>query len=160
MPKPQSLLICLVFAANAAVAGQLYRWVDERGRVYYSDQPPPPKAREAQALKPRPNVVETDKEGFELRRAREVNPVRLFITDCGEPCDQARDFLTQRKIPFTRMDPQRVPEDAVALKQLIGALEVPVIQVGAKYQKGFDPAAWESLLSAAGYPVSTEATGR
>jgi len=160
MPKSQILLICLVFAVNTAAATQMYRWVDERGRVYYSDQPPPPKAREAQALKPRPNVVETDKEGYEFRRAREANPVVLFVTDCGEPCDQARDFLTQRKIPFTRKDPQRVAEDAVALKQLVGALEVPVIQVGGKHQKGFDPAAWEGLLSAAGYPVRTEAKAR
>ncbi|MFN3593825.1 MAG: glutaredoxin family protein [Thiobacillaceae bacterium] len=159
MLKGLGLLILLTLTMTVASAGQVYRWVDERGRVYYSDQPPPPKVREAQTLKPRPSVVETDKEGFEMRRAREANPVVLYITDCGEPCDQAREFLAQRKIPFTRKDPQRVPEDAVALKQLVGVLEVPVIQVGGKHQKGFDPAAWEGLLSAAGYPVRTEAKG-
>ncbi|MCS6785507.1 MAG: glutaredoxin family protein, partial [Thiobacillaceae bacterium] len=54
---------------------------------------------------------------------------------------------------------QRVPEDAVELKQLVGALEVPVLKVGNRHVKGFDPLAWEGMLSAAGYPLRVE-TGR
>lgn len=148
-----SLCLTLILMTSVTNAAHLYRWVDERGVVQYSDQPPPPKARKAETIKPRANVVEADKEGYETRRAREANPVVLFVTDCGEPCDQARDFLTQRNIPYSRKNPQSVPEDAVELKRLAGALEVPVIQVGGKHHKGFDPAAWEALLTAAGYPV-------
>lgn len=149
------LAIVLCLGTGLAAAGQMYRWVDERGVVQYSDQPPP-KARKAQTLKPRGNVVEVDKEGYEMRRAREKNPVLLYVTDCGEPCDLARDFLDQRKIPYSRKNPQGVPEDAIELKHLVGALEVPVIKVGGKHHKGFDPAAWEGLLTAAGYPVRTD----
>jgi glutaredoxin len=156
MPRPNWLPIMLCLSATSVAAGQMYRWVDERGVVQYSDQPPPPKARKAETVRPRANVVEADKAGYEVKRARELNPVVLFVTDCGEPCDQAREFLTQRKIPFSRKNPQNVPEDAVELKQLIGALEVPVIKVGGKHHKGFDAAAWEGLLSAAGYPVRLE----
>lgn len=156
MPRPIWVTILLCLSATAVAAGQVYRWVDDKGVVQYSDQPPPPKARKAETIKPRANVVEADKEGFEMRRARETSPVVLFVTDCGEPCDLARDFLAQRKIPFSRKNPQNVPEDAVELKQLAGALEVPVIKVGGKHLKGFDPAAWEGLLSAAGYPVRVE----
>lgn len=155
MPRAIWLTILLCLGATTAAAGQLYRWVDERGVVQYSDQPPP-KARQAETIKPRANVVEADKEGYEMRRARETNPVLLYVTDCGEPCDLARDFLAQRKIPYSRKNPQNVPEDAVELKQLAGALEVPVIKVGGKHIKGFDPAAWEALLSAAGYRVRSE----
>lgn len=153
------LFVPLCLAALFVQAGQMYRWVDERGVVQYSDQPPPPKARKVETIRPRANVVEADKEGYEMRRARERNPVVLYVTDCGEPCDLAREFLAQRKIPYSRKNPQNVPEDAVELKRLAGALEVPVIQVGGKHLKGFDPAAWEGLLSAAGYPVRLE-TGR
>ncbi len=49
-----------------------------------------------------------------------------------------------------------MPEDAVELKRLVGGLEVPVLKVGGKHLKGFDPAAWEGLLSAAGYPIGRE----
>lgn len=156
MAKRRWSFILLSLSATVVAAGQMYRWVDERGVVQYSDQPPPPKARKAETIKPRANVIEADKEGYALRRARENNPVVLFVTDCGEPCDLARDFLTQRKIPYSRKNPQNVPEDAVELKQLAGALEVPVLKVGGKHAKGYDPAAWEALLSAAGYPVRVE----
>ena len=158
-PYPGLLwMLSVTLAATAVSAGQVYRWVDERGVVQYSDQPPPPKARKATTLKPRANVVEVDKEGYEMKRAREMNPVLLYVTDCGQPCDLAQDFLAQRKIPYSRKNPQNVPEDAVELKQLAGALEVPVIKVGGKHLKGFDPAAWEGLLFAAGYPVRVETT--
>ncbi len=158
MPRSKrNWLLVLCLSAIPVGAGQMYRWVDDRGQVHYSDQPPP-KARKAETIKPRANVVEADKEGYALRRARESNPVVLFVTDCGEPCDLARDFLTQRKIPYSRKNPQNVPEDAVELKQLAGALEVPVLKVGGKHAKGYDPAAWEGLLSAAGYPVRAETT--
>lgn len=158
MLKRTWLTIMLCLGAGLAAAGQIYRWVDERGVTHYSDQPPPPQARKAETLRPGGNVVETDKEGYEMRRAREKNPVLLYVTDCGEPCDLARDFLDQRKIPYSRKNPQNVPEDAVELKRLVGGLEVPVIKVGGQHHKGFDPAAWEGLLTAAGYPVRTDAS--
>ncbi len=152
----RTFLLIMIMGMELAVAGQVYRWVDERGVVQYSDQPPPPKARKVETLKPRANVVETDKEGYALRRARETSPVALYVTDCGEPCNLALDFLARRNIPYDRKNPQNVPEDAVELKRLAGALEVPVIKVGGRHHKGFDPAAWEVLLSAAGYPVRAE----
>ncbi len=107
MPRPnqRTLTAFLILASFTATAGQMYRWVDERGVVHYSDQPPPPRARNAETIKPRANVVEADKEVYELRRARELNPVVLFVTECGEPCDLARDFLAQRKIPYDRTSP-------------------------------------------------------
>ncbi len=153
MPKRYGLLILLSLTATITLAGQMYRWVDDKGVVHFSDQPPPDKGHKVETIKPRANVVEADKESFEMRRAREASPVVLFVTDCGLPCDNARDFLAQRKIPYTRKDPQKIPEDAVELKQLIGALEVPVIKVGSAHQKGFEASAWQGLLEAAGYPI-------
>jgi glutaredoxin len=108
--------------------------------------------KKAQRIGAQGNVVESDKESFEMKRARENSPVTLYVTGCGVPCNQAREFLSQRQIPFQAKDPERVPEDAIELKKLIGALEVPVIKVGASHHKGFDILAWEKLLLSAGYP--------
>lgn len=41
------LIVLLVVTASAAGAGELYRWVDEEGNVYYSDQVPPEHAARA-----------------------------------------------------------------------------------------------------------------
>jgi len=146
--------IALLLASPWTQAGEVFRWVDERGGVHYSDHPPPASAKQSTRVKGKANVIDVDKETYEARLARERNPVVLFASDCGPICDQARTHLTQRGIPFATKDPSKEPEIAVELKQLVGALEVPVIVVGKAHQKGFDASSWNSLLDNAGYPKS------
>src|SRR5712691_2725285 len=46
------ILICaLLLSAGASQAGNLYRWVDSDGTVHYSDQQPPPSAKDVQQKK-------------------------------------------------------------------------------------------------------------
>lgn len=148
----RGLLILLLFTSTFIHAGELYRWVDAQGGVHYSDQPPPPSAKQLTKVKGKGNVVDVDKESFETRTAREKNPVTLYSTACGPVCDKAKDHLAQRGIPYTLKDPSKEPEIAVELKKLAGAMEVPVILVGKTHQKGFDRSSWDSLLDTAGYP--------
>lgn len=150
----RGLLILLLFAAASPQAAEVYRWLDATGRVHYSDQPPPPSAKQALKVKSKANVVDVDKESYETRLAREKNPVILYVTACGPVCDEAREHLTRRGVPFTAKDPSKDPEFAVELKKLIGVLEVPVIQIGTTHQKGFEAGSWDSMLDAAGYPKS------
>lgn len=146
------LMILLLVAAGGAQAGQVYRWVDGAGRVHYTDLPPPPDSRQVRTLGGRGNVVEVAKESFAARQARERHPVTLFAGDCGPLCDQARQLLQQRGIPFTHQEPQRQPEAAGALIRLTGALELPVIVIGNTHLKGFEADTWHRLLDVAGYP--------
>jgi glutaredoxin len=138
--------------AHAFAAGEVYKWVDSGGRVHYSDQPPPASARGAEQMRGKGNVVEVDKESFDMRLARERNPVQLYSAACGPLCSQAEEHLRKRGIAFSLRDPSKDPEHGVALRQLTGALEVPVIVVGKTHQKGYEASSWDSLLDAAGYP--------
>lgn len=147
---------CLLLACGLAQAGELYRWVDERGVVSYSDRPPPATAKKAQRIKGKANVVEVDKESYALKQAKQLSPVTLYVTDCGQFCNQATDFLKQRGIPFVPKDPSKEPEIAVELKKLTGAVDVPVIVVGGSHYKGFDAASWGRLLDAASYPKTAQ----
>ncbi len=148
----RGLLILLLFTSSLIQAGEVYRWVDDKGGVHYSDQPPPSSAKQSIKVKSRGNVVDVDKESFEGRLAREKHPVVLYSTACGPICDQARDYLTQRGIPFLTKDPAKDQEIASEVKKLVGAVEVPVILVGKLHEKGFDPGSWDRLLDTAGYP--------
>jgi glutaredoxin len=148
----RGLLLIFLFASPLTHASDLYRWTDAQGKVYYSDQPPPPNARQSSRVGGKPNVIDVDKESFESRLARERNPVVLYVSACGPICDQARDHLNQRGIPFSSKDPSKEPEIALELKKLVGTLEVPVILVGKTHTKGFERSSWDSLLDAAGYP--------
>lgn len=148
----RELLILLLCASGFVQAGQVYRWVDAQGNVTYSDQPPPVSARQSATITGKGNVVEVDKETYEAKVAREKHPVVLYTTACGPVCDQAKEYLAQRGIPFAAKDPSREPEIALELKKLAGALEVPVVKVGKDFVKGFERGQWGKLLDAAGYP--------
>ncbi|MEW5771375.1 MAG: glutaredoxin family protein [Pseudomonadota bacterium] len=148
----RAVTILLFVTTTAAQAGGVYRWVDAGGGVHYTDQPPPPGAKQVSTLSGKGNLVEVAKESYEGRQAREKNPVTLYANACGPICDQAQELLKKRGIAFALRDPSKEPETAVELKKLTGALEVPVLVVGKAHQKGFEAASWDSMLDAAGYP--------
>lgn len=144
--------ILLLATTCAAQASEVYRWVDGSGGVHYTDQPPPAAVKQVKMLSGKGNVVESTKESFEAKMAREKNPVTLYGGACGPLCDEAQAFLKKRGIVFEHKDPSKEPEYAVEVKKLTGSLEIPVILVGKTHQKGFEASSWGSLLDAAGYP--------
>lgn len=152
MSRTLFLLIAAGLVSNFAFAAEVYRWVDDKGGVHYSDQPPPPGAKTSSKFQAAGNVVEVDKESYETKYARANSPVTLYASNCGAVCDQAQEHLRQRGIPFSVRDPSKEPEIALELKKMTGKIEVPVIKVGKQHQMGFSESSWDSMLDAAGYP--------
>jgi len=126
----------ILFAAAAILLtictdalGQAYRWVDQDGRVHYTQTPPPPVAAK----------------NF---------PVTLHtLADCGSPCDQARALLVSRAVPFTEASPV-TQKDADEVKRLSGKNDLPLMVVGTQVQTGFHEGLLNALLDSAGYPSS------
>ena len=149
------LVAATVFVVlGTAHAAEVYRWVDKDGKVVYSDTPPPPGSRNAELRKLDRNAVEVDKTSFATRDASKKSPVTLYANNCGEPCNNARQFLAKRGVPFASKNPESSPADADALKKMIGTLEVPVLVVGKSPVKGFEAGSWDAALDNAGYPKS------
>ncbi len=158
------ILICaLLFSASANLAGNLYRWVDSDGTVHYSDQQPPPSAKDVQQKRLGTNVIENNP-SYTMEQAVKNFPVTLYATDCGAGCNKARQLLSKRGVPFTERNPNQQPESAEALKKIAGELMVPVLVVGnSQTLKGFEENAWNNALDAAGYPktpISTPEAGK
>lgn len=149
-----AVLIFLLFVATGVSAAQFYRWVDKDGGVHYSDQAPPASAKKAEQRKIGGNVSD-GQDSYALGQAVAKNPVLLFTGDCGHLCASAKALLDKRGIPYTEKDPQNRKQDADELMSLIGAMEVPVLKVGKKPVKGFDPVRWDAALDEAGYPKSS-----
>lgn len=147
------LAVILGLALVLGVAqAQMYRWVDEEGRVIYSDRPPPPSARSAEKKNFGGSVVETSIPPFELQRAMEISPVTLYTSPtCKEACSQAREALNARGVPFTEVQVWNEETNA-ELKRVTGGNEVPVLIVGRDMQKGYLQTAYDELLDVAGYP--------
>lgn len=143
------LLCCLAWMP--AQAGELYRWVDERGKVNYGDMPPPDASR-VEARKLSDSVTPNENLPYETRRAQQDFPVTLYVADnCTEPCDQARSLLNQRGIPFSEKK-LATQEDVAAFKAFSGSDSAPTLAVGRTFLKGFLAAQWHGELDMAGYP--------
>jgi glutaredoxin len=119
----------------------------------YSDQPPPTSVRNAQQKSFKGNLIEVG-ESYAVKTAREKSPVTLYASACGAPCDQARQLLTERGVPFSNKDPQASPESQAELQKLTGRLSVPVLVVGSDKIDGFETGQWQAMLDRAGYPKS------
>lgn len=146
--------VLLAVALAAAQAQQMYRWVDKDGRVHYTQQPPPPDARNVQRRAVSAGTVESSDLPYATQVAARNFPVALFTSaDCRAPCKDARESLEKRGIPFEEVvvgDEKSVEE----LKRVAGRTQVPVLRVGKQVEVGFEPNVWKSALDAAGYPTS------
>ena len=148
-----SVLAAALASAFVAQAQTVYRWTDKDGKVHFSDQAPPPDAKDATQRRVGGASAEDTQLPYATQLAAQRNPVTLFTgAACGEPCDKGRELLTKRGIPYTERDAQNNPEDQEALKKLIGTLDVPVLLVGSSQMKGYEESMWQSSLDTAGYP--------
>ena len=155
-PDMRLFTLLLLLTLPLTASAQLYRWVDANGRVTYSDQPPPPNAKDVQQKKLGNNVFSSEKLPYAARKAMQDFPVSLYTgQDCGKGCEEARAYLKQRGISFSEKG-LLTPEDAAAYRQNVGdgPLFVPALTVGSQKLKGFEKGAWERLLDEAGYPKS------
>lgn len=145
--RASSLAFVLLGAAAFAAHAQQYRWTDDKGRVHYTDTPPPASARNVEKKK-----FQGDSAGNDLERAIREAPVKLYTHPiCTDPCDFARAFLKRRGVPFSEIvatDPDTVQE----LKDLSGGDTVPVLAVGKEVERKANAEAYERALERAGYP--------
>ena len=149
-------MLCM-FAVYSAQSASLYRWVDADGQVHYTDQPPPPSARQVEEKKTGSRPADDGQLPYATRLAAKNFPVTLYNSGCGEPCTKARDHLAKRGIPFSEKD-AAAPDVQEELTRLIGGVEVPVLAVGKVIRlKGYVPAEWDAALDEAGYPKSAPA---
>ena len=147
--------IFCMFAVYSAQSASLYRWVDNEGKVHYSEQPPPPAA--ARKVEEKTLGTAPGDDGplpYASRLAAKNFPVTLYNSECGEACTKAHEHLTKRGVPFSEKN-AGTAEVQAELKKLIGSLAVPVLAVGTVTRlKGYDAGAWNAALDEAGYPKS------
>lgn len=138
--------------ACSDAAGQAYRWVDDQGRVHYTQTPPPPGASEVQRKNFRPGPSASVDLPYATQVAAKNYPVTLYTQpDCGSPCDQARTSLVKRAVPFREVSVLGQKE-IDEMKRVSGREELPLLVVGSQFQIGFQENAINSLLDTAGYP--------
>lgn len=146
-------LSCLALVATATYAQEVFRWVDKDGKVHYGDMlPPPAEVKNVQTKRLNDSVIEQEDIPFGVATAMKNNPVTLYANSCGEACSNAKALLARRGIPFTEKNPESDAAAAAALKEKVGALQVPTIVIGTNSLSGYEEGGWNAALNAAGYP--------
>ncbi|HEX6412196.1 MAG TPA: glutaredoxin family protein [Burkholderiales bacterium] len=139
--------VALSFALGAHA--QVYRWLDEKGRLHAGDTPPP-SARDVEKVRVAPTPTEPV-EPYALQLARKNNPVTLYTTPKCPLCDRARQLLKARGVPFSEKSVV-TDEQVQELVGVVGRDALPSLVVGTKVQDGFAESLYEAMLDGAGYP--------
>lgn len=151
------LLFGLLLPLTAGCAG-LYKWVDEHGRVHFSDTPPAQGGAEQVELG-KLNTYSTPSEilnapknfrGGGASAGRGKGKVIMYSTTWCGVCKKAKAFFRRQRIPFTEYDVEKSQRGKREFKRL-GGRGVPVILVGDKRINGFSEGRMRKMLREAGY---------
>jgi glutaredoxin len=140
--------LALLLLLPALAQAQMYRWIDDSGKVHYSDQAPPPSARNVQKKTAPGSPSASPPLPYALQQAVRDFPVTLYTSESCDPCVQARGLLNKRGVPYRDVN----ISDADRLEKLTGATGVPVMTVGRETYTGFESGAYQAALDNAGYP--------
>lgn len=152
--KSSFMLAGMLLVMVSTYAEEVYRWVDKSGKVYYGDIPAAETAQlEKKKFADSPAIDE--EVPYETLQASKNFPVVLYVSEnCETICNDARELLNQRGIPFAEKiltTKQEIDE----FKTLSGRGIVPAISVGKSWTNGFQADAWNKELDIAGYPKTS-----
>ncbi len=137
-----------VFLAGALIpaavnADQIFKWVDDNGKVHFTDMPP--NDQETEQVQLRINSYSAT-EVLEMSEASGSDKVIMYGTDWCTYCDKAKNYFVAKHIPFVEYD---IEKDSTARREYdrLGGRGVPVILVGDKRMNGFSVATFERMYS-------------
>jgi glutaredoxin len=130
---------------------QMYRWLDDSGKVHYSDQAPSSGAKNVQEKSVPASRSASPQLPYALQQAIENFPVTLYTAASCNACIPARELLNKRGIPYKDIGITSA-QDLKKLKNLAGVDEVPVMTIGREILTGFESAAYQAAFDNAGYP--------
>jgi len=145
------VVICLL---ASPVYGEIYKWVDENGKVHFGDEKP------EKVLTEKVDVQVNSFDGMTISnsdflKAREsmsdaqgnLRVVMYSATWCGY-CRKARNYFRQTGIPFKEYDIENSRKGRRDYAKLNGT-GVPIIFVGKKRMQGFRAARFQAIYDQA-----------
>ena len=153
MKLPFVCLLSLLLPAMGAATADMYKWVDEGGKVHYTDSPPPGQKAKKLDLKINsisgPPVVSAFTGSTASKSAASAAKVKIYsATWCGY-CKRAKAYLQARGTPFEDLDVEHSAQGHAEYRTL-GARGVPVILVGDQRMDGYSQDTLAGMLKRAG----------
>lgn len=144
-------LVLTVSFLRVATAGELYKWVNEEGRVTYQGSPPPENAtgvEKTEIKSPAPDILEEDK--------AEIAPILFYSSSDCKICDDARSYFQDLGVSFEEVSLTENEDKVKELDEKIGYSDAPILKIGEKYITGFNKKLVSNILKKEGYEVPEE----
>lgn len=146
--KLTGFVLCLLFVSFGHA--EIYKWVDENGKIHYDDRPPETsKAKRLDIsietyssveLQPYDaSTVSDDKQ-----ESAEQKKVVMYSTEWCGVCKKAKAYFNKNGIPFREYDVEKSQRGKREYKKL-KAKGVPVILVGKRRMNGFSTSSFEKM---------------
>jgi len=153
-------LAAVAMLLGGAAVGALaqYKIVGPDGKVTYTDKPPT--AADIRVNNGTPAAAGNTAGGlpYETRQAMGKFPVTLYAAKGCALCDQTRDALRQRGVPYSEYS-VNTNADILALQSRFSGTVLPVVVIGAQTLKASQPTDLQGYLDAAGYPAQARLIG-
>ena len=149
--------VAMLLGGAAVGALAQYKIVGPDGKVTYTDKPPTAADIRLNSGTPAPSNTAGGLP-YETRQAMGKFPVALYAAKGCAPCDQARDALRKRGVPYSEYS-VNMDADIAALQSRFSSSTVPVITIGSQTMKGYSSNDLQGYLDAAGYPAQVRLPG-
>ncbi len=150
--RPALAALLALLPLHAAWA--LYKVVGPGGQVTFTDIPPLSGTHQVQRLTSQATPAPPPSLPAELRAVVARYPVVIYTMPECAACDDGVQLLRQRGIPYTELRVDNPAARARFAQLSHGVRRLPLLAIGAlQLTPGFDAAAWQHALSAAGYPA-------
>jgi glutaredoxin len=150
-----ALLFAVSALAHSAGALAQYKVVEPDGRITYTDRPSLGGAARVAPLRlPNDGVAANETLPSALQEPVARFPVTLYTMPACSACDNGRNYLRRRGIPFTEKT-VTTQADSQAFRALNLGSEVPVLRIGQQTLRNFSESTWARDLDLAGYPSSS-----
>ena len=152
-----ALLLLVSFSIYPAVAGELYKWVDERGNVTYQSSPPPENAAKVEKSKITTGIDDAVVKTETVEAVdKNVKPVTFYSKQECPSCEDVREYFELNGIPYEEIDLTDNKAEEEELVKKLGYSSVPTFGIGEKYISGFEKNLLKKILVSEGYTFPKE----
>ena len=144
------LLFLIVFIVPATLSAEIYKSIDENGRVIFTDKP----TAQSQAVDVDTNSNNADglsessyskADGIKSKKRVKQKKVVMYSTSWCGVCKNARSYMQSNGIKFKEYDIEKNTNAHSKYKKL-GGKGVPLITAGENRMSGFSASRLEAML--------------
>ena len=139
------MIVSLVLLIPNVLAAEIYKTIDENGRVVFSDKP----SQSAEIVEVKVNSVEGPATVTDYKSVlSSFNNVVMYSTEWCGVCKRAKKYMQKKGVKFKEYDIEKSSDAKRKFKKL-GGSGVPLILVGNQRMSGFSEGKVDAMLAKA-----------